>query len=153
MIWIDRGIGRLDVAQNRIVIAKDKIREVRPDLSTLSPNAMAFRTGKLVTEEESFAMQPIATGELGNVSFCVARQTVCLRGCPRHQDATQRQRPPAWVFGRVPAKLEVWGGVAGFENDFNWEPVVLRGLVRQLLCKFEIGLCRDRAFGGFQFEW
>src|SRR6267142_5810608 len=70
VVRIDRGIGRGDIAQNGSVIAEDKIREIGSDVSALAPNTVTFVTGNLIVKENSFAVQPIAASQLGNLARC-----------------------------------------------------------------------------------
>ena len=147
MIGVDCCVRRDDVTQDRCVIAKDKIRQIRPDLSAFSSLAVAFGTGDLVTKEQTLSMQPITAGNFGNLPFEFIRLVFCLWPGPGEEDASQRQRARARIICGMPCDLQVWLTLAGFKHHFDRQPMIALGFEGKFL-RFGCGC----GFGIFGFE-
>ena len=105
---MQRRVRIADVAQHAGRVAVDEVAQVRSDGRALAANPMALRATKLVAEEETAPVFPIARDERWSAAVGAGRGLAGRR--PRHAEPRERSRRQ--IGARQPADREVRGGRA-----------------------------------------
>src|SRR5262249_12439037 len=115
VIRIDRRARIAQIAQHRLVITVDEVRQVGPDAPALTAYLMTTRALALVAEKDGMAGLPIAARQLGRWFRCAYWLSQLRR--PRQQQAPQRQRTRARVFVRGVGHVQHHGASRFREAD------------------------------------